>query len=308
MSVARRGAIAVTLAAAFLFAGAQPAFAVFHEIYIREVYPGSAISPDAEYVEVQMYSPGQDQVSGHSITIHDSTGKQVALAKFTSNVASGANQATILAATPAAGSQFGVTADVEITPAGMMSPTGGAVCWDGTPDCVSWGNFSGSLKSPAGSPAAPGGIPDGQALRRTIAPGCASLLERTDDRNNSAVDFEAVFPSPRNNSTPPSEKPCGGGGGGGQGGSGKKGAPQTVFKRKPPKKGHDRTPTFRFDSPNEDRATFQCKVDGKKFKSCRSPFTTKKLSFGSHTFRVRAKDSSGDVDPSPAVYKFKIIG
>jgi hypothetical protein len=107
---------------------------------------------------------------------------------------------------------------------------------------------------------------------------------------------------------PPTEKGCGGGGGGGGGGGkGGGGAPQTVFKKKPPKKGRDRTPTFRFASPNEDRATFQCKVDGKKFKSCRSPFTTKKLSFGSHTFKVRAKDSSGEVDPSPAVYKFKVI-
>ncbi len=308
MRAGRRAATVVALAMAFSAASAQSAFAVFHEVLIREVYPGSATAPESEFVELQMYSPGQHLVSGHGITVHNAAGAQVAAAKFTSNVGSGANQATIVIATTAAEAEFGLVADLTIS-AGM-SPTGGAVCWDGTPDCMSWGSFSGSPESPAGSPAAPAGIPDGQALRRTIAPGCASLLEATDDRDNSVADFEVVFPAPRPNSVAPTEKACGTGGGGPGGGGNKGGgnkgdaAPQTFFRRKPAKRSGDRTPTFRFSSNRSD-ATFQCKLDKGRYRACRSPFT-RKLGFGPHTLRVRARDG-GQVDPSPATYGFTIL-
>ncbi|HET7589593.1 MAG TPA: hypothetical protein VFK14_05350, partial [Solirubrobacterales bacterium] len=174
-------------------------------------------------------------------------------------------------------------------------------------DCVSWGSFSGSLPSEAGSPASPSGIPDAMALRRTIAPGCASLLEPTDDRDNSAADFSPVFPEPRPNSVPPSERACGsaGGGSGGPGGQ-SGGAPQTTLVRRPPRRTSDRTPTFRFTS-SQPGSTFQCKLDGKPFKPCRSPFTTKRLNLGRHTFKVRARSQSGRVDPSPSSYSFKVI-
>jgi hypothetical protein len=307
---ARRAAAVLAFAAAFLVLGAQPAFAAFHEILIREVYPGYGTGADSEYVELQMFSPGQNLVNGHGITVHDAAGKQVAKSEFSSTVSSGANQATIVIATPAAEAQFGIAADFALSPAGMMDPTGGAVCWDGTPDCMSWGNFSGSTKSPAGSPAAPGGIPEGQALRRTIAPGCASLLEASDDRNNSAADFDVVFPAPRPNSVPPTEKACTSqGGGDGPGGGGSKGdqpgPPQTTLNGKPAKRTRDRTPTFRFRA-SESGSAFQCKLDRKPFRACRAPFTTKKLSFGKHTFKVRARDDDG-VDPSPASFSFTVL-
>jgi hypothetical protein len=306
----RRAGPALTLALAFSGFAAQAAQATFHEMSVREVYPGTAISPESEYVELQMWAPGQNFVGGHTITVYNSAGTQVASAKFVGEVKNGANQATIVAATPAAESEFGITADVALEPVGMMKPEGGAVCWE-TLDCVSWGNFAGSAKSPTGSPATPGGIPDGMALRRTIAPGCASLLEESDDSNNSSADFEAVFPAPRPNSVAPSERACGGAGGGGGGQNGPGGgkganAPQTSLTGKPAKRTRDRTPTFRFRS-NDDSVSFQCKVDGKPFKACRSPLTTKKLSFGKHAFRVRAKSRSGEVDASPAIFRFTVL-
>jgi hypothetical protein len=67
---------------------------------------------------------------------------------------------------------------------------------------------------------------------------------------------------------------------------------------------HDRTPTFRFAS-SRSGATFQCKLDGGPFKTCRSPLTTKTLSYGQHILRVRAL-SAGIADPSPAVIKFTV--
>jgi hypothetical protein len=147
------------------------------------------------------------------------------------------------------------------------------------------------------------------ALRRTIAPGCPTLLEPTDDRDSSAMDFSPVFPSPRPNSIAPSEHACSSAGGQGDGGPGGtqvgRGAPQTTLVRKPPRKGRDRTPTFRF-AADEAGSTFQCKLDAKPFRACRSPFTSARLSLGRHTFRARARDDSGRLDPSPAAYSFTL--
>jgi hypothetical protein len=286
---------------------ATPAAATFHEISIREVYAGSAAQPGSQYVELQMWSSGQHFVAGHSLKTYGASGVVTDTATFASMVSAGANQSTILLATPEAETEFGVAVDKGLA-AGALSPSGGAACWEAL-DCVAWGNFSGSLPSPAGSAAA--AIPDGMALRRTISPGCATLLEAGDDHDNSAADFSAVFPAPRPNSVAPSERACPRSGdqqseGSGGGGAGSRGAPQTTLRRKPPRKTRDRTPTFRFGS-DESKSTFQCKLDSKPFKACRSPFTTKQLTLGQHTFRVRARDDSGKLDPTPASYGFKVI-
>ncbi|HEX3608049.1 MAG TPA: hypothetical protein VHU14_00045 [Solirubrobacterales bacterium] len=295
----------LALAASLLLAG--PASATFHEMSIREVYPGSLALPESEYVELQMWAPGQNMVEGHSLKTYKANGTLSGTTTFAGDVPAAANQSTILLATPAAESQFGVVPDAAMVP-GQLDPGGGAACWAESIDCVSWGNFSGALPSPAGLPAAPSGIPDGMALRRTIAPGCATLLEPTDDRDNSAIDFSAVFPAPRPNSVAPSEHFCASSGGQSEGanGQGARGAPQTTLKRKPPHKTHDHTPTFRLGS-DEPGSTFQCKLDGKPYRSCRSPFTSKALSTGTHTFKVRARDNSGRLDPSPAICIFRIV-
>jgi hypothetical protein len=293
----------------FLLALAWPgaALATFHEMSIRELYPGSLAQPESEYVELQMWAPGQNLVGGHVLKTYNASGGVSSSNTFGGDVSGSANQSTILLATPQAEAEFGVSADTGLS-AGKLDPAGGAACWENL-DCVSWGNFSGPLPSPVGTPAA--AIPDGMALRRTIAPGCATLLESTDDRDNGAADFSPVFPAPRPNSVAPSERRCPGGGeagpgGGGAPGPGQTGAPQTTLRRKPGKTTHDRRPTFRFVS-DEPGSTFQCKLDGKPFRSCRSPFTTKPLARGRHTFKVRARDDSGKLDPSPASYGFKVL-
>lgn len=299
-----------TISLLLLGAWPAPAGATFHEMSIREVYAGSDAASESEYVELQMWAPGQNFVGGHVLKTYDAGGGVTSTNTFAGDVPNGANQSTILLATPAAEAEFGVAADTGLA-AGKLDPAGGAVCWEAL-DCVSWGSFAGSLPSPAGSPAP--AIPSGMALRRTISPLCATALEAGDDHDNSAADFSSVFPAPRPNSVAPSERLCGGagggffGGGGGSGGGGqkKKGAPQTTLRRKPGKSIHDRTPTFRFSS-NESGSTFQCKLDGKPFKGCRSPLTTKRLSYGPHTFKVRARDRSGKLDPSPASYSFKVV-
>jgi hypothetical protein len=305
----RRLGIAIT-ALVSLLALTWPASApaTFHEMSIREVYAGS---PESQYVELQMWAAGQNLVGGHVLKTYSAAGTVTSTSTFTGDVPNGANQSTILLATPAAETEFGVTADTALA-AASLDPVAGAVCWENL-DCVSWGSFGG-FSGPAPSPTGPAAaaIPAGMALRRTIAPGCATLLEPTDDHDNSATDFAAVFPAPRPNSVAPAERGCPGSGeggffgGGGSGTPNRKGAPQTTLRGKPGKKTRDRTPTFRFASSESD-STFQCKLDGRPFRSCRSPFTTKSLKLGRHTFRVRARDDSGKLDPSPATYGFKII-
>jgi hypothetical protein len=282
----------------------------FHLVMLREVYPGSATNPDAEYVELQMYVPGQELVHGHQISFFDKAGGLLGSTVFDSDVARGASQSTIVAATPQAESQFGFVAD-EGMPGGLLDPAGGAACWE-TLDCATWGSFNGSLGSPTGSPADPLGIPDGMALRRTIAPACPTLLEIGDDRNDSAGDFAAVFPAPRPNSTAPSERACGSGAAGlgdpygPAAGAGSRGrAPQTRIRRGPGGLTSDRTPTFRFSS-SANGSTFLCKLDGAKFKRCRSPFTAPMFSLGPHVFRVKARSRDGAVDRSAAIRPFTV--
>jgi hypothetical protein len=308
-----RSFAAVALAVASAGAlGASPALATFHEMSIREVYPAG----DSSYVELQMWAGGQNFVGGHHLVVYDSTGAATDNFKFANDVPNGANQSTILVADTDYPLSFDEMPAADATdPSLDLSPTGGAACWtEGSPpDCVAWGNFSGggSLPSPTGSPVAPSGVPAGMALRRSIAPGCPTFLEPGDDHDNSAVDFDLVPPDPRPNSMVPSETRCAGGGqagggGVGQGGQGGRGAPQTTLRRRPPHRTHDRTPTFRFDA-DEAGSTFQCKLDRKPFKPCRSPFTTAKLTPGRHTFKVRARDESGKLDPSPASYSFRVV-
>jgi hypothetical protein len=61
------------------------------------------------------------------------------------------------------------------------------------------------------------------------------------------------------------------------------------------------TATFTFDSPDAGAgATFQCSLDGVAFAPCVSPVNLAGLTEASHTFRVRVRDSVGNLDPSPA--------
>ncbi len=286
--------------------GAAPAAATFHLVQVREVYPGSAANPDAEYVEMQMWSGGQGHVAGHFARSYDAGGAASDPSPFPSDIPNGANQSTMVLATPQAEAQFGFVADAPLEPPGELSPAGGALCWEMI-DCVSWGAFAGSLLSPAGAPAAAGGIPDGMALRRSIARGCATALDPADDSDQSHADLEVVFPSPRPNSVPASEKPCAGPGGGGTGPpSGELRAPQTTLRHRPPQRARDRTPTFRF-SANEAGVLFECKLDRRPFRGCGSPFTSRRLALGTHRFRVRAVAHDGARDATPASCRFTVI-
>lgn len=53
-------------------------------------------------------------------------------------------------------------------------------------------------------------------------------------------------------------------------------------------------------------STFECRLDGASFLPCANPATFSSLPDGSHTFAVRAVDTAGNADPSPAAFSWTI--
>lgn len=304
----RRSLISTTLAAAAIaLVGAAPAQASFHEIKVRGVFAGSVAHPDSDYVELQMYASGQNLVQLGELKVFNSVGGVTDTFKPGNQVTGSANQSTVLIADAEYPLQFQSGPTPDFTDVNLeLSPEGGAVCWPQTggtfDDCASWGNFSGQAMLASTDTAPAKAIPAGMAIRRSIAGGaCSTLLEDGDDTNNSSVDFSVVTPEPRPNSVAPTERACSGTGPGpGQG------APQTTLRKKPPKRSHDRTPTFRFAS-NQPGSAFECALDAHRFRLCRSPLTTKPLKPGRHVFKVRALSPAHVRDPSPVTYAFKVL-
>ena len=72
-------------------------------------------------------------------------------------------------------------------------------------------------------------------------------------------------------------------------------APDTSLSARYPA-GDAATISFSADEP----ATFACSLDGAAFTSCTSAATYADLDPGWHTFRVRATDAAGNLDPTPA--------
>jgi thermitase len=85
-------------------------------------------------------------------------------------------------------------------------------------------------------------------------------------------------------------------------------APDTFISQRPAKVSFTswrwKSATFRFRS-SEGRSQFLCKIDEKPFQRC-SRKLTRWFAVGSHVVRVKARDAAGNVDPTPAVYRFRI--
>lgn len=286
-------ALATVLTLSALVPASAPA--AFHEMKVREVFPGGGPSG---YVELQMYSAGQTVVDGHHIRVYDNTGVESYDFEFSGNAMNGQSQRTILVG---GASIPGATADF---PAPLLSTalnaaaTGGAVCFDAIPvDCVAWGTFNGSIPGATVGTPVPN-IPPDTAIVRRIDRGCATLLEAGDDTDDSNADFALEPPNPRPNTLAPTETPCGGGGGGGGG------APNTIIDKGPKKKIKGKRAKFEFSSPVAG-AKFECALDKKPFKACESPLELK-VKPGKHVFSVRAV-LNGTPDGSPATLRFKRI-
>jgi hypothetical protein len=66
------------------------------------------------------------------------------------------------------------------------------------------------------------------------------------------------------------------------------------------------TDVVSFVLTSNESATFECNLDGTGFVACASSFTTPSLSDGEHTLIVRAIDTAGNVDPSPASHTWLV--
>lgn len=85
-------------------------------------------------------------------------------------------------------------------------------------------------------------------------------------------------------------------------------APRTSFAKKPRKLIRTRhrkvRATFRFRA-SEPGATFVCKVDRGLLHFCDAKLS-RRFEEGRHTVRVRARDAAGNVDQTPAVFRFRV--
>src|SRR5437870_2532846 len=96
----------------FVLAAALPAQASFHLMLISEVYGGSVENPDSQYVELVMYSSGQNFVGGHEVQVFGADGTLLDEETFADQVPNGAVQSRILIATPEAQAEFDLAADL----------------------------------------------------------------------------------------------------------------------------------------------------------------------------------------------------
>jgi hypothetical protein len=116
---------------------------------------------------------------------------------------------------------------------------------------------------------------------------CDGLGDETQDSN---VTFCPVPPPPAGGSPPADTDP-----------------PDTTITKGAPFKTDLSKVKYKFVS-DEQGSTFECKIDKNPFKPCSSPKTVKHLAEGKHKFNVRAIDTAGNVDPTAAKDKFKVVG
>jgi hypothetical protein len=206
----RRLVLSAALALVAFAAMAPLARADDSQIKISEVYSdGTAAKGD--FIELQLMAGGQQIAAGRDLRIYNSNASafQDSGAFPASNLPASESQRTVLI-----GRDTNTNADFT-TPNNLFNPPtiGGAACFmqstaiPGVPlDCVTWGNFTGTLPTYTGQPAP--ALNALQSLNRTKARGCPTALDGNDDSDNSAADFFLGTPSPQNNLALPNGTDC----------------------------------------------------------------------------------------------------
>jgi MYXO-CTERM domain-containing protein len=83
------------------------------------------------------------------------------------------------------------------------------------------------------------------------------------------------------------------------------GAPETTIDTAEPDPTADPTAEFVFES-SDAAATFECSIDSGTYAACDAAFSTAPLADGPHTISVRARDTAGNVDATPAIYTWTV--
>ena len=81
--------------------------------------------------------------------------------------------------------------------------------------------------------------------------------------------------------------------------------PETSIGSKPPALTAERSASFTLSS-NRSPVTFECSLDFGPWQPCQSPVSYSGLTVGGHSFRARARDQLGAVDPTPAAWTWTI--
>jgi glucose/arabinose dehydrogenase len=81
--------------------------------------------------------------------------------------------------------------------------------------------------------------------------------------------------------------------------------PQTRIRRHPQPVTNSHTARFVFSSSLAG-SHFRCKLDRKRYRACKSPASYRRLNPGRHKFAVYAIDATGQRDPTPATFPWKI--
>ncbi|HEY3162937.1 MAG TPA: hypothetical protein VGJ71_01185 [Candidatus Limnocylindrales bacterium] len=81
--------------------------------------------------------------------------------------------------------------------------------------------------------------------------------------------------------------------------------PNTTITANPPSSTSSTSATFSFTATEP--ATFECVLDGAPFVPCATPESYSGLALGNHTFSVRAIDTAGNVDATPATWSWQIV-
>jgi hypothetical protein len=79
--------------------------------------------------------------------------------------------------------------------------------------------------------------------------------------------------------------------------------PRARIVKHPKRKSARRKAKFRFTA--NEPVVFQCKLDRHAWKTCGATFA-KRVGRGKHRFKLRAIDSLGQVDPTPAKWRWKV--
>ncbi|MCE9672079.1 DUF4215 domain-containing protein [Myxococcus stipitatus] len=80
-------------------------------------------------------------------------------------------------------------------------------------------------------------------------------------------------------------------------------APDTSFSRSPPARSDVDEAPFAY-SATEQGVTYECSLDGRPFGPCQDTYN---VSRGEHVLRVRATDEAGNVDATPAEYRWTVL-
>lgn len=218
----RRSAVIAGATFAVLLGGLFPASGGAHNsVLIREVrpmqeagqFPFPPPSPDPlAFVEIQSLFVNALFFNGYSVRTYGPDGQETGNFELRGNVRNADPQRTVLIGDSGVGNRDYLAPGLSKA----LHVEGGAACFFEAlpPDCVSWGSFppNATLTDPVKGSARTGtpvpGVQPGESIARTIARGCPTALDKADDTQDSAADFRRSAPTPRPNSTRPTEIAC----------------------------------------------------------------------------------------------------